>query len=87
MAEHSNSGGTADMTVRPEQLGQIVSGRAVFFIATVEKDHFPPVLAQRWENDFETRTDMSIKAERSNAICEYSEDCGRAKRGAIRKLQ
>ena len=54
------------MTVRPEQLGQIVSGRAVFFIATVEKDHFPPVLAQRWENDFETRTDMSIKAERSN---------------------
>ena len=48
MAEHSNSGGTADMTVRPEQLDQIVSGRAVFFIP---------------------------------------EDCGRAKYGAIRKMQ
>ena len=45
--------------------------QGTFYVhATVEKIHFPPVLAQRWENDFETRTDMSIKAERSNAICE-----------------
>lgn len=73
------------MTVRPEQLGQIVSGRAVFFIATVEKDHFPPVLAQRWENDFETRTDMSIKAERS---AEQSVSCNKSylQRCALRRI-
>ena len=55
---------------------------------TVSKGLSPPVLAQRWENDLETRSDMSIKGKRKlHDMRIIGEDCGSAKCGAIRIIE
>ena len=55
---------------------------------TVSKGLSPPVLAQRWENDLETRSDMSIKGKRKlHDMRIIGVDCESAKRVAIRVIK